>query len=68
MGFEELDVVSTLLPEVLQLTSQPTDLLCLDFVSSFQKHSIILFLEFSDVAKSLVQYHVLTLFKCLGTW
>lgn len=33
----------------------------LDFISSFQKHCIILFLQFSDVTKGLVQYHVLTL-------
>lgn len=33
----------------------------LDFISSFQKHRIILFLQFGDVAKSLVQDHILTL-------
>lgn len=33
----------------------------LDFIASFQKHCIILFLQFSDVTKGLVQYHVLTL-------
>lgn len=59
--------MSTLPPQVLHLTPQPTDLLRLDFISSFQKQRIILFLQFSDVAKGLVQDHVLTLFKCLGT-
>lgn len=68
IGFEELNIMSTLSPQFLQLTPQPTDFLCLDFISSFQKHCIILFLQFSDVTKGLVQYHVLTLFKCLGTW
>lgn len=118
MGFEDINVVSALLPQLLQLTPQPTNLLgctetkntynhssvlvhaltipsthiaayshslltsniskgicyckkqcerctiinlTLDFISSFQKHCVILFLQFSDVAKSLVQYHVLTL-------
>jgi len=32
------------------------------FISSLQKHGVVLLLQFSDVAKSLVQYHVLTLY------
>ena len=33
----------------------------LDFISSLQKHCVILFLQLSDVAKSLVQYHIFAL-------
>lgn len=34
-----------------------------NFISSFQKQGVILFLQFRDVAKCLVQNHVLTLQK-----
>lgn len=38
----------------------------LDFIPSFKKQGIILFLQLSDVAESLVQNHVLTLDEAIG--